>query len=91
MARTKAAARAARPASCAPMTEAPCGSADVSATARVRAVPVGRTALTVGFGSSVGNSPAAFPLGLSVGFAAGMLGRLATGSGEVTTVETRGA
>lgn len=40
--------------------------------------------LGLGDGSSVGNRPAALPPGRRVGLAAGMLGRLPTGSGEVT-------
>jgi len=47
--------------------------------------------LWVGFGSSVGNRPAALPLGLRVGLAAGMLGRLPTGSGAVTASGTGSA
>jgi hypothetical protein len=52
----------------------------VFATGRVRAFWV---ELGVGDGSSVGNRPAALPPGLRAGLAAGMPGRLPTGSGEV--------
>jgi hypothetical protein len=66
------------------MTGAPSGSADVSATGRVRALWPDCAGLVVGVGLTVGNRPAALPLGLSVGATAGMLGRLPTGSAEVT-------
>ena len=47
--------------------------------------------LAVGFGSSVGNRPAALPAGLRVELdAPGMPGRLPTGSGEVTVSGTGG-
>jgi hypothetical protein len=71
---------------------APSGSADVSAIGRVRAFWAGCAGLlVVGFGSRVGNRPAALPPGLRVGLTAGMLGRLPTGSGEVTVAGTGGA
>jgi hypothetical protein len=73
---------------------APSGSADVSAIGRVRAFLAGWLGLGVGFGSRVGNRPAALPPGFSVlrvGLTAGMLGRLPTGSGEVTVAGTGSA
>jgi hypothetical protein len=90
-ARTKARARAARPASWAPRTGAPSESADVSATGRVRAFWVDRARPVVGVGSRVGNRSAALRPGLRVGLTFGMLGRLPTGSGEVTDAGTGGS
>ena len=55
----------------------------MSATGRVRAFEADGLWPVVGAGSSVGNSPAALPPELNVGLAAGMPGRLPTGSGEV--------
>ena len=89
-AKAKARASAASPASWAPTTGAPSGRADVSATGRVRALGTDWLALPVDFGLSVGNRPDALPPGLSVGIAAGMPGRLPTGSGEVTITGTGG-
>jgi hypothetical protein len=83
-ARTKATARAARPASWASTTVAPCGRAEVSATGRVRAFGAGWVWPVAGVGSSVGNRLAALPPELKVGLTAGMPGRVPTGSGEVT-------
>jgi hypothetical protein len=90
-ARTKARARAARPASWAPTTGAPAGSADVFATGRVRAL-LSDWARPVddGFGSRVGNRVAALPFGPRVGLTFGTLGRLPTGSGEETVAGTAG-
>lgn len=78
---------------------APSGSANVFAIGRVRTRwagwdglrRAGWDGLWVGFGSSVGNRPAALPPGLRTGLAAGMLGRLPTGSGAVTASETGSA
>lgn len=92
IARTKARARAARPASWAPMTGAPSGSADVSATGRVCSFWFDCARPVLGVGLTVGNRPAALPpglrveptTGLRVEPASGMLGRTPTGSAEVT-------
>ena len=82
-AKATARARAARPAIWASAMGAPSGSAVVSATGRPSAFCT-EIGVGVGFGSSVGNKPAALPPGLRVGLAAGMFGRLPTGSGAVT-------
>ena len=87
-ARTKARARAARPMREAPTTEAPSGSAAVSATARPFTL---LDVLELGDGWSVGNSFAALPPGLSVGLVAGgTSGRLPTGSGVVVVIGSVG-
>jgi hypothetical protein len=83
-ARTKARARAARPASWAPAMGAPSGSAVVFAIERVCVFRADRAEFEVDFGSRVGNKPAALPPGLRVERAAAMPGRLATASGDVT-------
>lgn len=86
IARTKARARAARPATWASAIGAPSGSADVFATGRLTGF---RPAVAVGVGARVGNRPAAFAVagfsvaGFPMGPSGGMLGRLPTGSGEV--------
>ena len=80
-ARTKARARAARPMSEAPRTEAPSGRAVVSETGRPFTLLV---ALEPDDGWSVGNRPPALPPGLSVGLMVEVIpGRLPTGSGDV--------
>jgi hypothetical protein len=67
----------------------------VSAIERVCAFLVGWSGtglgLGVDFGSRVGNRSPALPPGLRVGFTAGMLGRLPTGSGVVIVAGTGGA
>jgi hypothetical protein len=79
------------PATWAPITVAPSGSADVSATGVVCSFGAGWLGLAVGFGPTVGNRSEALPLpGFSMGGtlgtpgAPGMPGRLLTGSGEAT-------
>jgi protein crumbs len=80
-ARTKASARAIRPMSEAPRTEAPSGRAVLSETGRAFTSLV---ALEPDDGWSVGNRPPALPPGLSVGLMAEVIpGRLPTGSGDV--------
>ena len=80
------------PATWAPITVAPSGSADVSATGVVCSFGTGWRGLAVGFGPTVGNRSEALPLlGLSVGLTPGMPGmpgRLPTGSGEATVTGT---
>lgn len=89
IARTKATTSAPRPTSCAPTTEEPSGSAEVSATARVAALLL-LLPEPLGDGLIVGNRPAALPPGVRVGVAVGMLGRLPTGSGDVVAAGTAG-
>jgi hypothetical protein len=94
-ARTKARARAARPASWALATGSPSGRAEVSAIVRVRAFLPGVPGLpgleADGFGASVGNKPAASPdAGLSAGVGVETLGRLPPGRGVTTAADVEG-
>jgi hypothetical protein len=87
-ARTKASARAARPMSEAPTTDAPSGRAEVSATGRpFTLLP---EELEPGDGWSVGNRFPALPPGLSVGLSEAPIGetpgRSPTGSGDVVVI-----
>ena len=83
-ARTKASARAARPISEAPTTDAPSGRAVLSATARPFTFLDG---LESGDGWSVGNRFPALPPGLSVGLVVEEIpGRMPTGSGDVAVI-----
>jgi hypothetical protein len=83
-ARTKARARAARPMSEAPRTEAPSGRAVLSETGRPFTFLV---APEPDDGWSVGNRPPALPPGLSVGLTVEVIpGRLPTGSGVVVVI-----
>jgi len=85
-ARTNARARAARPISEAPRTEAPSGRAELSATGRAFTL---LAALEPDDGWSVGNRLAALPPGLSVGpvpVPVEIPGRLPTSSGDVVVI-----
>ena len=83
-ARTKARARAARPMSEAPRTDAPSGRAVLSETGRPLTL---LGALEPDDGWSVGNRPPALPPGLSVGLTVEVIpGRLPTGSGVVVVI-----
>jgi hypothetical protein len=82
---TNARASTPRPASCAPMTGAPSGSAAVFATVRPLAFPVPDLPGGSADGVSEGNRPEALPPGLSSGLALTTPGRLPTDSGDVST------
>jgi len=83
-ARTKPRARASRPTSDAPRTEAPPGRAAVSATGRPFTL---LGTLEPDDGSSVGNRFPALPPGLRVGLVAGVTpGRSPIGSGDVAVI-----
>ena len=87
-ARTKARARAARPMSEAPRTDAPSGRAVLSETGRPLTL---LGALEPDDGWSVGNRPPALPPGLSVGLMEEVIpGRLPTGSGDVVVIGNAG-
>jgi hypothetical protein len=85
-AKTKARARAARPASWAPAMGAPSGSAVVLAIGLVCAF----CADCADFGSRVGNKSAALPPGLRMGLAPWMPGRLPARRGEMADADTWG-
>ena len=82
---TKARARAARPAACAPIGKAPGVAADVSASCLVAPA-----AVCGGCGARVGNRPEAFPPGLSVRFGAETPGKTAGGSDVVAPARAGG-